>query len=220
MALHVPEPVDIRFVKASSNSITMDFLIQERSESNVVCYELQWKCESDKAWLSASRTLKSRRCTKSNLMPGTAYVFRVRACDSMEQWGPFGSPTPPIFTKLPGSREECSEPPKLPMTVALKCTGEPDEQEREVRWSQSMEQHSRDDDAARTLTQEEAELEEIEARSKTIIGEILTETTEMIAHELRIGADQADRECRERIATEAEKEETEAISQLLQARRT
>ena len=98
----LPEAVDVHFVKAGTNSITLDLAVHGNTDSTK-CFELQWMKDDDPdgIWVTASKILKTRRCTKGSLTPGTAYRFRSRASAGGERWGPFGKESQTLFTKLP-----------------------------------------------------------------------------------------------------------------------
>ena len=118
----LPSAVELRFVRATETSITLDFVLVSSQTPPVVRYELQWRDagsdDLDEAgWQVASSNLKLGRATKSGLKPGVAYAFRARACAHPERWGPLGLPTAPIRTLLPELPETCSESLKVPSRV-------------------------------------------------------------------------------------------------------
>ena len=133
--MQAPAPVSLRFVRAASNAITLDF-VPSGGKEGIERFELQYQLASEASgaqeeavvgagagvgagasgeWSTASSTLKSTRCTKSALKPGAAYIFRARACVYPERWGAFGPPTPPpVRTLLPELPTDCSESLKVP----------------------------------------------------------------------------------------------------------
>jgi hypothetical protein len=209
MAYPRPSAVDISFVKASTSSITLDLLIVGGADDKVACYELQWRCETDQgSWSSASRALKTRRCTKGNLHAGKSYVFRARASAGNEKWGPFGDETPPLLTKLPELPEDCSESLKVPSKVIAAAAEAAAEEARKI----AKDKETRDAEQAELARQEEAmkkmrdqedsEFSENEMRCEKIISAALAEAATKAECALEEGAEAADNECRERITKE------------------
>ena len=129
-------PVIITFVRASPNSITLDFSLgaapklrsgAQPTPLQVACYELQWRLvaepgerigpSQDSPWEVASSTLKNSRCTKGGLAAGAAYAFRARCCNTGQFWGALGPETAPLRTLLPELPADCSESLKVPSKV-------------------------------------------------------------------------------------------------------
>ena len=92
MSIPAPLAVQLRFVRAAPQSITLDFVVAGGREA-IERYELQYRLLAEAGdeptsidederhkWTSASSSLKSARCTKSALKPGAAYV-RTRSIE-------------------------------------------------------------------------------------------------------------------------------------------
>eukprot|EP00966_Prymnesium_polylepis_P310610 7176358-Prymnesium_polylepis.1 len=114
MALKLPSAVDVSFIKATNVSVTLELTLVAPGDAAADKYELQYREVADFEWKTASAALKTKRCTKGNLTPGTAYVFRARASGGGERWGPFGDETDTLYTTLPELPEEVSESLKVP----------------------------------------------------------------------------------------------------------
>jgi hypothetical protein len=145
-------PVIITFVRASPNSITLDFSLgaapklrsgAQPTPLQVACYELLWRLvaepgarigpSQDSPWEVASSTLKNSRCTKGGLAAGAAYAFRARCCNTGQFWGALGPETAPLRTLLPELPADCSESLKVPSKVlAAQAEKEAERAQREA----------------------------------------------------------------------------------------
>ena len=161
-----PPSVDIRFIKASQNSITLDLRPGPGSSSGaqIERFELQWRragaaASADGRWMTASSSLKLRRCTKGNLQPGSLYTFRARACTGDAMWGPYGAATEPLSTTLPSVPSECSEALRVPALVAVAAS----QRKAAEHESDAREAARKDADLTRFVSQKSAAAREVRA---------------------------------------------------------
>ena len=91
-AIQAPLAVQLRFVRAAPQSVTLDFVVTSGKEA-IERFELQYRLlaeagdeptksddideDTHATWTTASSSLKSARCTKSALKPGAAYVRAI-----------------------------------------------------------------------------------------------------------------------------------------------
>eukprot|EP00316_Scyphosphaera_apsteinii_P022822 CAMPEP_0119299652 /NCGR_PEP_ID=MMETSP1333-20130426/1697_1 /TAXON_ID=418940 /ORGANISM="Scyphosphaera apsteinii, Strain RCC1455" /LENGTH=1309 /DNA_ID=CAMNT_0007301147 /DNA_START=54 /DNA_END=3983 /DNA_ORIENTATION=- len=115
-------PFRVHFVKATPTSITLDIHVspqfEQQAKATVETFELQWReAKPNSTWMTASSALKLRRCTKGNLQPGSAYIFRARGHLDNGITCSFGAETEVMRTTLPEVPEGCSEALKVPAMV-------------------------------------------------------------------------------------------------------
>ncbi|KAL1499078.1 hypothetical protein AB1Y20_013592 [Prymnesium parvum] len=221
MALSLPPPVDASFVKATTNSITLEFALTAASQTAVEKYELQYRPASSSTWTTASSTLKTKRCTKGNLSPGSAYYFRARASSGGERWGPFGNETAQLYTKLPDLPDTVSESLKVPAKVIAAATEAAAEKalkdalEREANEARRLENARREQQIQQDIAKAEENERESEKRCKVIVSASLSHVVSNAEKELERAAVEADKDVRAMVDVELRDEEAAAVDALL-----